>query len=585
MAGIQQASPEAVLTSLINDLDQTSTECALVLDDYQLINSQAVHEQVTFLLNHLPRSLHLVIATRSDPPLPFARLRARGQMVELRCADLRFTEPEAAQFLNNVMGLGLDPESIGALEERTEGWAAGLQMASLAMLGSQAAQQPKDVRAFIEGFSGTHRYILDYLLEEVLSNQPPETQRFLLYTSILERLTAPLCDALLATDAPSAQPVDTDPAQPALVTTGQSAAILKTLERDNLFLFPLDEARTWFRYHHLFADLLRIRLEQAHVGVVHQLQKCAAAWLEQNGFLVEAIQHLLAAQADHHAADLIEQYGPICWENGDPSIVQMTDSLPPEIRAARPKICLYQAWLLIIQGRIEAAIPLMNDIERQLAGAPPNSGHQWMRAIIGLALAFLSPRAGALAIDPLSNAQVLDTIPANEPILRDAAEILFGMALARRNEIDRAADVAIQCIQRKECTPGAYPQGMLNIPSLVPFLARVYWMQGRLHAAAALCQEYLAPMGQRGLHLNYSAGSMSIVLGEVLTEWNRLEAAERYIRDGLQANEYWQNIMTEAFGLTALVRVSAGQREACRGHADHRETRSKTARPGTSAGI
>jgi LuxR family maltose regulon positive regulatory protein len=191
LAAAQQAPPAAVLTSLINDLDVAGGEIALVLDDYQFIRSQAVHEAVAFLLEHCPRPFHLVIASRSDPPLPLARLRARGQTVELRTADLGFTELEAAQFLNDVMGLHLDAGSVAVLKERTEGWIAGLQMAALSM------RNRKDVLGFIEGFSGTNRYILDYLLEEVLASQPPEIQRFLLYTSILERLTAPLCDAVL----------------------------------------------------------------------------------------------------------------------------------------------------------------------------------------------------------------------------------------------------------------------------------------------------------------------------------------------------------------------------------------------------
>ena len=194
LAASQPAPLEAVVTSLINDLDTASGEIVLVLDDYQFIKSQAVHEAVAFLLEHCPRTLHLVIASRSDPPLPLARLRARGQTVELRTADLRFTEPEAAQFLNDVMGLRLDAGSVAMLEERTEGWIAGLQMAALSM------RDREDVRGFIEGFSGTNRYILDYLLEEVLAGQPPEIQRFLLDTSILERLTAPLCDAVLTND-------------------------------------------------------------------------------------------------------------------------------------------------------------------------------------------------------------------------------------------------------------------------------------------------------------------------------------------------------------------------------------------------
>src|SRR5512136_25702 len=192
LSAAQQAPLEAVVTSLINDLDTAGGEIVLVLDDYQFISSQAVHEGVAFLLEHCPRTFHLVIATRSDPPLPLARLRARGRMVELRSADLSFTEPEAAQFLNDVMGLRLDAGSVAALAERTEGWVAGLQMAALSM------RDRKDVLGFIESFSGTNRYILDYLLEEVLASQPPDIQHFLLRTSILERLNAPLCDTLLA---------------------------------------------------------------------------------------------------------------------------------------------------------------------------------------------------------------------------------------------------------------------------------------------------------------------------------------------------------------------------------------------------
>src|SRR5512143_2110352 len=194
MAGAQPAPPEAVLTHLINDLDPRDREMALVLDDYHFVSNPAVHSATAFLLEHLPSTFHLVIATRSDPPLPLARLRARGQMVELRAADLRFTAPEAAQFLNDVMGLRLDAGSVGVLEERTEGWIAGLQMAALSM------RDREDISGFIEGFSGTNRYILDYLLEEVLASQSPEIQRFLLCTSILDRLAAPLCDAILAGD-------------------------------------------------------------------------------------------------------------------------------------------------------------------------------------------------------------------------------------------------------------------------------------------------------------------------------------------------------------------------------------------------
>ena len=302
LAASQQAPPEAVLTSLINDLDTAGREIVLVLDDYQFISSQAVHEEVAFLLEHCPNTFHLVIATRSDPPLPLARLRARGQTVELRAADLRFTEPEAAQFLNDVMGLHLDAGSVAVLEERTEGWIAGLQMAALSM------RDREDVLGFIEGFSGTNRYILDYLLEEVLASQSPEIQRFLLYTSILERLTAPLCDAVLANDEGSKREGDDRSTVSESLFVGQSASILEYLERANLFLVPLDDERIWYRYHHLFADLLRTQLQKS-LGAqgVAQLHVRAAEWHEQNGSILEAIHHASMASDDERVERLIEQ--------------------------------------------------------------------------------------------------------------------------------------------------------------------------------------------------------------------------------------------------------------------------------------
>ncbi len=526
LAGLQQAPPEAILTSLINDLDTNGGEMVLVLDDYQFINNPAVHEALAFLLEHCPRAFHLVVASRSDPPLPLPRLRARAQTVELRAADLSFTETEAAQFLNGVMGLDLDAGAVAALEGRTEGWIAGLQMAALSM------KDREDVPGFIEGFSGTHRFILDYLLEEVLANQSPEIQHFLLYTSVLERLSAPLCEAVLLS--------------PAL----KSHEILEYLDRANLFLIPLDDERIWFRYHHLFADLLRARLLQTQPDLVPLLHLRAASWLEQNGFTLEAIQHLLAIHEVGRAADLMERYGPAQLAQGNPSVLQMADSLPAQMLLSHPKIGLYRAWLLIIHGRISKALPLLNDLAKQLAGADPDSDQQWMRAVIDSALAFLIPPASIPDKDPLPDYQLLENIPAEETLLRNAADFLYGMALGRRGELERAVEVSVRAIQREKEF-----RGKLNMPTLAPFLTRIYLMQGRLHAAAALCRQFLDPIQERDIQFVYTSGSMKIDLGEALYEWNRLEEAEQMIRDGLLANELWRNIMTDGFGLAALARV------------------------------
>ncbi len=543
MAGIQQAPSESILTSIINDLDKVNTKIALVLDDYHLVTSQAVHEEVAFLLEHCPNTFHLLIATRSDPPLPLARLRARGQTVELRAADLRFTPDEAVQFLNDVMGLHLDAGLVAVLDERTEGWIAGLQMAALSM------RDREDIPGFIQGFSGTHRYILDYLLEEVLASQTPDIHRFLLYTSILERLAAPLCDALLVDEKPTESGDMDERLQGGSLSHQNSASFLEYLERENLFVVSLDDERIWFRYHHLFADLLRARLHQAQPGLIPLLHKRASAWLEQNGFIPEAIHHLLAAHENDRAADLIEHYGSLRWAESDLSVVLMADNLPREMLINRPKIGLYQAWLLINQGNIEKAFPILQDMTRHLASADPNSGQKWMQTIVILALAFLTPPSTTPGMDPLPDTGILDEIPTDEIVMCDAADILYGMALARRGEIDRAADFSLRFIQREKLR-----KGTMAIPTLVPFLATIYEFQGRLHAAASLCREYLIPIKEKGIRIS-TAGNMDVIMGNVLYEWNFLEEAEKYIRDGLQANEPWRNIMTDAFGLLALTLV------------------------------
>ena len=282
----QQVPTEGILTRLVNDLDTIGRELALVLDDYQFLNNQAVHQALTFLLEHCPQTLHLVIATRSDPPLPLARLRARGQTVELRADDLSFNQTEAGQFLNDVMGLDLDAGAVAALAERTEGWAAGLQMAALSM------RHHEDMPGFIEGFSGTNRYIMDYLLEEILAVQSPELKRFLLVTSILERLTAPLCDAILSGDGAPGEKDGNQGNSGASPRIHSSASTLAHLERANLFLVPLDDKRVWYRYHHLVADWLQAQLRKT-LGAqeVARLHVRAAEWHEKHGSLLEAIHH------------------------------------------------------------------------------------------------------------------------------------------------------------------------------------------------------------------------------------------------------------------------------------------------------
>jgi LuxR family transcriptional regulator, maltose regulon positive regulatory protein len=266
----QPPSPESILTILVNEIAASQDDFVLVLDDYHEIEAKAIDDILTFLVEHLPPQMHLIITTREDPPIPLARLRARGQLTELRAADLRFTPAEAASFLNQVMGLNLSAEDVAALEARNEGWIAGLQLAALALQRGQA-----DTAVFMQSFTGSHRFVMDYLVEEVLHQQPEAIQAFLLRTSVLNRLCGPLCDAVVR-----------EPATP-----GQET--LEFLERANLFLVPLDNERCWYRYHHLFADLLRQRLQQ-HVEPgeegaqeIAEYHIRASQWFEENGLEID----------------------------------------------------------------------------------------------------------------------------------------------------------------------------------------------------------------------------------------------------------------------------------------------------------
>jgi len=294
LSALQSPQPppaEDILTVLINEIAAIPGRILLVLDDYHLIEAQPIHDALTFLLRHLPPQMHLVIATREDPPLILARLRARGQLTELRAADLRFTSSEAAVFLNQVMNLDLSAEDIAALERRTEGWIAGLQLAAISMQGR------KDATSLIESFTGSHRFVLDYLIEEVLNQQSESVQTFLLQTAILDRLAGSLCDALSGQD------------------NGQ--AILESFERANLFIFSLDESRRWYRYHHLFADLLRQRLHQTQPEQLPILHRRASEWYEQNGFIDEATAHALRAEDIVRVANLIEEHVDALWGRGE----------------------------------------------------------------------------------------------------------------------------------------------------------------------------------------------------------------------------------------------------------------------------
>ena len=347
----QPPPTESVLTALLNEMATVEDDLVLVLDDYHVIDARAVDDALTFLLEHLPPRMHLIIATREDPHLPLARLRARGQLTELRAADLRFTPSEAAEFLEPVMGLGLSAEDIAALEDRTEGWIAGLQLAALSMRGRE------DVAGFIRAFAGDNRYIVDYLVEEVLQRQPERIRSFLLQTSILERLSGPLCDAV----------------------TGQerSNALLEALERGNLFVVPLDDKRHWFRYHHLFADVLHAHLMEEQPDQAPTLHRRASEWYEQNGSPADAIRHALAAEDFERAASLVELAALEMLGSGpEATLFGWLEALPDELVRSRPVLSVYYAFADWVTSVLEAAEARLQDAERWLDPTADTSEHR-----------------------------------------------------------------------------------------------------------------------------------------------------------------------------------------------------------------
>ena len=369
MAILQSPQPppiESILTALLNEVTTVQDHFVLVLDDYHAIDAKQVDGILTFLLEHLPPQMHLVIASREDPHLPLSRLRARGQLTELRAADLRFSPAEAAGFLNQVMGLNLSAEDVTALETRTEGWIAGLQLAALALQGTISMQGHSDTAGFIKSFTGSHHFVLDYLVEEVLKQQSERIKTFLLRTSILDRLCGPLCNAVLCSPSVSGQETE------GRETSGQQT--LEYLEHANLFIVPLDYERRWYRYHHLFGDVLRLHLIAEQPDQVSALHRRASEWYEHNGLASDAIRHALAAEDFERAAGLIELAVPEMRRNRQGATVTelgWLKELPNELVRFRPVLSVAYAFALFGGGEPGGVETRLRDAERWLNPQDP----------------------------------------------------------------------------------------------------------------------------------------------------------------------------------------------------------------------
>jgi LuxR family maltose regulon positive regulatory protein len=523
-----QAQPppiELLLTTLLNELTTISGNLILVLDDYHVIEAQALSQALTFLIEHLPPQLHLVIATREDPPFPLARLRARGQLNELRAADLRFTPAEAAEFLNRVIGLNLSAEDIASLEDRTEGWIAGLQLAAISMQGHQ------DTASFIKSFTGSHHFVLDYLMEEVLQQQPAGVQTFLLRTSILERLCGPLCDAVL-------RPTDAT-RHPTPAASGQG--ILEYLEHANLFIVPLDDERRWYRYHHLFADLLRQRLQRIstqsaenEAGDVDELHRRASRWYEDNGLVVEAFHHAAAAHDIERAERLIEGGGmPLHSLPTVTAILDWLESLPKTVLDARPWLWVRSATSALMAGQTTGGEEKLRAAEAALQNADLD---EKSRDVIGQ-IAAIRATLAHLRYEPeatiIQARRALEYLHPDNLPFRSRATWALGFAYQLQGDRAAARQVYTEAIQQAA--------GNIYYTALATAcLGQIQESDNQIHQAAATYRRSLQLLSDQGPP---NASEEYLGLARIAYQWNDLDTAEQYGQQSLQlARQYDRTI-------------------------------------------
>ena len=520
----QPPPPEAILTVLLNEITTLPDHFVLVLDDYHVIDAKPVDIALTYLVEHLPPQMHLVIATREDPQLPLARLRARSHLTEVRAADLRFTASEAAEFLSQVMGLSLSAEDIAALEDHTEGWIAGLQLAALSMQGRQ------DVHGFIQAFAGDDRYIVDYLVEEVLQRQPAPVRSFLLQTSILDRLNGALCDAV----------------------TGQKEgnARLEALERGNFFVVPLDDKRHWYRYHHLFAEVLSAHLMAEQPNQVATLHRRASAWYERNGSEADAIRHALAAGDFGRAADLVELAVPAMGRNRQEAMVLgWLKALPDELVRARPVLSVHYAGALLLNGELEGVEARLRDAEQWLdtktdMGELALTSSAEMVVVDeaefrGLAGNIAVYRAAiALALGDVANTmkyarRALDLVPEDDDHWRGSAAGFLGLAYWTSGDLEAAHRFYAECmalVQR-----AGYLSDALGCSIA---LADIRISQGRLREAMSTYERGLQLATEQGVPVLRGAADMHVGMSEIHRERDDLDAATQHLLRSKELGEH-----------------------------------------------
>jgi LuxR family maltose regulon positive regulatory protein len=508
LAAPQSLPEEAIPTILINDLARLKADLVLVLDDFHVIDNSSIHTALSFLLDHMPDNLHIVLSTRSDPPLPLARFRARNRLVEIRVNDLRFTSGEASAFLNQMMGLNLSAADVSALETRTEGWIAGLQLAAISIQGRT------NITGFVKAFTGSHIFVAEYLIEEVLNQQAEEVQSFLLQTSILEGMNASLCEAI--TERQDGQ------------------AVLDSLRRLNLFVIPLDDEGQWFRYHRLFADLLQARLRQVSTAEgVALLHSRAAGWYEQAGMVGEAIHHALAAASsagdystalrligDHTVELLAQGYAT--------TVVRWLNSIPGELRFQSPRTNMAFLWMYMMRGAFDQVIPHVEQLNMYFTAAqaedvPPSLQAEWLAVQSYLLNAQQKPA------ESLELAQrALGIVPEGDNYVRSLAYNALGMAYLLRDEYAQAVETYQKAIQHGRTARNSVSE-ILGISILI----QISLQHGQYHLAFETATEGINQIERLGAYTPISAASYG-ALGQVYYQWRQLEQSHSYYQRAIQ---------------------------------------------------
>ncbi len=506
LQGVQPAQLENVLNLLMNELAAISNPFTLILDDFHLISSETVIKMVNYLLEHLPSQKHLVIITRIDPLLPLSRLRVRNQLVDIRAEQLRFTHDEITAFLNDVMGLKLSAEDLAAIETRTEGWIASLQLAALSM------QSSKDIHGFVAAFTGSHHYVMDYLVEEVLRIQPKKVGDFLMQTSILDHICGLLCESVINVDPD--EPVD-----------GQ--AMLESLEKMNLFVIPLDNERRWYRYHHLFADVLRKRLEQQYPRLLPELHQRASAWYEQNGLIPEAIRHSLTAGDQGRVIQLIEKNGPLLLIGGELANLSNWIKAVESHSQRRPWIHIMKAWLFVLAGKHEQTEEVFQTAEKLISSLDADKEFEAMKGAIATGRSYRSFMNGDINQTAVFARQAVDYLTDVDLIsrsIRSIATALLGEASLMNGELEEARQA---CTEAKQIGQAAGDVHVVIIVNCA--LGRIFLEQSLLHQAAEIHTETLQIATRPDGKKLVSSGEAYAEFSQVSYEWNDLETAKEHV--------------------------------------------------------